>query len=163
MAAPDIQWWQRYGNFAQIASAVFALVGFAAVLLQLSEIRHNNRASGARQVYLAYTDLNFRHPEYALPDLSKLKIGEPAVFERYKSFVSYLLYACDEVMSAFPDQQEWRKSCAYEIREHLPFLCETLDQRSGLSGDLRRTQHRFREVGDAAQRRHGAGMPAEEG
>jgi hypothetical protein len=125
MAAPDIQWWQRYGNFAQIASAVFALVGFGAVLLQLSEIRHNNRASGARQVYLAYTDLNFRHPEYALPDLAKLKSGEPAVYERYKSFVSYLLYACDEVISAFPDQQEWRRSCAYEIRAHLPFLCET--------------------------------------
>jgi hypothetical protein len=126
MAAPDIQWWQRYGNFAQIASAIFAVVGFGAVLLQLSEIRHNNRATGARQVYLAYTDLNFKHPEYALPELNKLKIGDPAVFERYKTFVSYLLYACDEVMSAFPNQQEWRRSCAYEIRAHLPFLCETL-------------------------------------
>jgi hypothetical protein len=126
MPSSDIQWWQRYGNVAQIASAVFALVGFAAVLLQLSEIRHNNRATGARQVYLAYTDLNFRHPEYALPDLAKLKSGDPAVFERYKSFVSYLLYACDEVMAAFPEQLEWRKSCAYELREHLPFLCETL-------------------------------------
>jgi hypothetical protein len=126
MTKPDIQWWQRYGNIAQIGSAVFALVGFGAVLLQLSEIRHNNRATGARQVYLAYTDLNFKHPEYALPDLAKLKTGDPAVFERYKSFVSYLLYACDEVMGAFPQQQEWRKSCAYELREHLPFLCETL-------------------------------------
>jgi hypothetical protein len=126
MPASDIQWWQRYGNIAQIGSAVFAVVGFGAVLLQLSEIRHNNRATGARQVYLAYTDLNFRHPEYALPDLDKLKSGDPAVFERYKTFVSYLLYACDEVMSAFPQQQEWRRSCAYEIKAHLPFLCETL-------------------------------------
>jgi hypothetical protein len=126
MPSPDIQWWQRYGNIAQIASAVFAVVGFGAVLLQLSEIRHNNRASGARQVYLAYTDLNFKHPEYALPELDKLKSGDPAVFERYKTFVSYLLYACDEVMSAFPQQQEWRRSCAYEIKAHLPFLCETL-------------------------------------
>jgi hypothetical protein len=126
MSATEHSWWQRFGNIAQIGSAVFAVVGFGAVLLQLSEIRHNNRATGARQVYLAYTDLNFRHPEYALPDLAKLKSGDPAVFERYKSFVSYLLYACDEVMSAFPDQQEWRKSCSYEIREHLPFLCETL-------------------------------------
>ena len=119
-------WWQRYGNVAQIAAAAIAICGFGAILLQLGEIRQNNRATGARQVYLAYTDLNFRHPEFALPDLAKLKAGDPAVFERYKSFVSYLLYACDEVMSAFPQQQEWRKSCAYEIREHLPFLCETL-------------------------------------
>jgi hypothetical protein len=126
MPVPDIQWWQRYGNIAQIGSAIFALVGFGAVLLQLSEIRHNNRATGARQVYLAYTDLNFKHPEYALPDFDKLKSGDRAVFERYKSFVSYLLYACDEVMNAFPKEPEWRKSCEYELKEHLPFLCETL-------------------------------------
>jgi hypothetical protein len=124
--APHVHWWQRYGNIAQIGSAVFAVVGFAAILVQLSEIRHNNRAAGARQVYLAYTDLNFKHPEYALPDLDKLKAGDPAIFERYKTFLSYLLYACDEVMSAFPQQREWRRSCAYEIRAHLPFLCETL-------------------------------------
>ena len=122
---PEMHWWQRYGNLAQIASAIFAVVGFGAVLLQLSEIRHNNRATGARQVYLAYTDLNFRHPEYALPDLAKLKAGDPAVFERYKTFVSYFLYACAEVMHAFPKEPEWRKSCAYEIKEHLPFLCDT--------------------------------------
>lgn len=126
MPAPDIQWWQRYGNIAQIASAVIAIAGFAAVLMQLSEIRQNNRASGARQVYLAYTDLNFRHPEFALPDVPKMKASDPALFERYKTFVSYLLYACDEVMNAFPKEEEWRKSCAYEIREHLPFLCDTL-------------------------------------
>ena len=30
MAKPDIQWWQRYGNIAQIGSAIFALVGFGA-------------------------------------------------------------------------------------------------------------------------------------
>ena len=124
MAAPERHWWQPYGNMAQIASAVIAIFGFGAILMQLSEIRHNNRTSGARQIYLAYTDLNFKHPEYALPDLDKLKAGDPAYFERYKTFVSYLLYACDEVISAFPKQPEWRKSCEYELKEHLPFLCE---------------------------------------
>ena len=73
---------------AQIASAVIAIFGFGAILMQLSEIRHNNRTSGARQIYLAYTDLNFKHPEYALPDLDKMKAGDPAIFERYKTFVS---------------------------------------------------------------------------
>ena len=131
MAAPEMHWWQRYGNIAQIASAVIAIGGFGAVLMQLSEIRHNNRASGARQVYLAYTDLNFRHPEFALPDLDKLKTGDRAVFERYKSFVSYLLYACDEVMNAFPKEPEWRRSCEYEVKAHLPFLCDTLQSDPG--------------------------------
>lgn len=125
MSATGHSWWQRYGNIAQITSAVFALVGFGAILVQLSEIRHHNRESGARQVYLAYTDLNFRNPQFALPNLAQLR-ADPALFERYKTFVSYLLYACDEVINAFPGQKEWRKSCEYEVREHLPFLCDTL-------------------------------------
>jgi hypothetical protein len=126
MAVPDIQWWQRYGNLAQIASAVIAMIGFGAIVLQFQEVRQNNRATGARQVYLAYTDLNFRNPQFGLPDYLKLKSGDPIVFEQYKTFVSYLLYACDEVMNAFPNEPEWRKSCDYEVREHLPFLCDSL-------------------------------------
>ena len=123
--ASDSQWWQRYGNFAQIAAAVVAMIGFGAIVLQFQEVRHNNRASGARQVYLAYTDLNFRNPQFGVPDYPKLKAGDPVVYEQYKSFVSYLLYACAEVMHAFAKEPEWRKSCEYELRVHLPFLCET--------------------------------------
>ena len=62
--ASESQWWQRFGNWAQIGSAVVAMIGFGAIVLQFQEVRHNNRASGARQVYLAYTDLNFRNPQY---------------------------------------------------------------------------------------------------
>jgi hypothetical protein len=28
-------------------------------------------------------------------------------------------------MHAFAKEPEWRKSCEYEVRDHLPFLCET--------------------------------------
>ncbi len=124
--ASESQWWQRFGNMAQIAAAVVAMIGFGAIVMQFQETRHNNRTSGARQVYLAYTDLNFRNPQYGVPDLPKLKSGDPVVFEQYKSFVSYLLYACSEVMTAFVKEPEWRTACAYEVRNHLPFLCETI-------------------------------------
>ncbi len=125
MPAGQSQWWQRYGNGAQIASAVIAIFGFAAIVLQINEIRSNNRASGARQVYLAYADLDFRNPQFSAPDYERLKRGDPLVFEQYKSFVSYLLYACGEVIAAFGRQPEWRKSCDYELRSHLPLLCES--------------------------------------
>ena len=29
------------------------------------------------------------------------------------------------MLYAFAKEPEWRKSCDYEIRNHLPFLCET--------------------------------------
>jgi hypothetical protein len=123
--ASESQWWQRFGNGAQIASALVALIGFGAIVIQVGEIRQNNRASAARQVYLAYADLNFRFPQFGAPDYDKLKAGDPVMFEQYRSFVSYLLYACSEVMSAFAKQPEWRLSCEYEVKVQLPFLCET--------------------------------------
>jgi hypothetical protein len=125
MSAPDSQWWQRYGNVAQIAAAVVSLIGFGALVMQFQEVRHNNRATGARQVYLAYTDLNFRYPHFGAPDYDKLKTGDPLIFEQYKSFVSYLLYACSEVLHAFPRDSDWRRSCEYEVRPQLPYLCES--------------------------------------
>lgn len=121
--ASDSQWWQRYGNLAQIASAVIAVIGFGAIILQVSEIRQNNRSSAARQVYLAYADLNFRNPQFGTPDYDKIKT-DPLLFEQYKTFVSTLLYACGEALYAFAGQPEWRKSCEYEVKAHLPFLCE---------------------------------------
>ena len=63
------QWWQGWGNAAQISSAAVAIFGFGAVLLQLNEIRSNNRAASARQVYLAYMDLEFRNPQLAVARL----------------------------------------------------------------------------------------------
>ena len=126
MAAVKYQWWQIWGNTAQISSAVIALLGFCAVLLQLNEIRSNNRAASARQVYLAYMDLEFRNPQLAVPDYDKIKTGDKDTRTRYESFVSIFLYACEEALTAFPAQGEWRNSCEYDLKAHLPFLCEKM-------------------------------------
>jgi hypothetical protein len=128
MAVAKTQWWQVFGNAAQISSAAIALLGFGAVLLQLNEIRSNNRAASARQVYLAYMDLEFRFPELAVPDYDKIKSGDRETRIRYESFVSYLLYACEEALAAFGTQGEWRNSCGYDVKGHLTFLCEKMSE-----------------------------------
>jgi hypothetical protein len=125
MAAAKYQWWQLWGNTAQICSALIALLGFCAVLLQLNEIRSNNYATAARQVYLAYADLEFKNPQFSDPDYAQIKAAGKETLGRYKSFVAYLLYACGEVIFAFPKEPEWRNSCEYDVKRHLPFLCET--------------------------------------
>ncbi len=125
MAAAKYQWWQFWGNTAQISSAAIALLGFCAVLLQLNEIRTNNRSASARQVYLAYADLEFKNPQFSDPDFSQIKAAGKETMGRYRSFVAYLLYACGEVLYAFPSEPEWRNSCEYDVKRHLPFLCET--------------------------------------
>jgi hypothetical protein len=116
--------WQKYGTLAQMAQASVALLGFAAVLLQINEIRHSNQATSARQAFLGYTDLAFRNPKFSSPDYDAIKKASTDLQVQYESFVSYFLYACEEAMAAFADRHEWVASCDYDLKPHLPFLCE---------------------------------------
>ena len=118
--------WQKYGTLAQMAQASVALLGFVAILFQINEIRTGNRATSARQAYLAYTDLAFRNPKLSSPDYQAIKAAGRDLLVQYENFVSYFLYACEEAMGAFADRREWVASCDYDLKPHLPFLCEKI-------------------------------------
>jgi hypothetical protein len=123
MSQPSF-WWQKYGTLAQMAQAAVALLGFVAILFQINEIRTNNRAASARQAFLGYTDLAFKNPKFTAPDYDTIKAGSRDERTQYESFVSYFLYACEETITAFVDKREWQASCDYDLKPHLPFLCE---------------------------------------
>jgi len=116
--------WQKYGTLAQMAQATVALLGFVAVLFQINELRTGNRAASARQTYLGYTDLAFKNPKFSSPDYDAIKAGGRELLVQYESFVSYFLYACEEARAAFAGRREWLASCDYDLKPHLPFLCE---------------------------------------
>jgi hypothetical protein len=124
MSQPQVMFWQKYGTLAQMAQAAVALLGFVAILFQINEIRFNNRAASARQAFLGYTDLAFKNPKFAQPDYDRIKAGSRDEQVQYESFVTYLLYACEEAITAFAGKREWQASCDYDLRPHLPFLCE---------------------------------------
>jgi len=126
MAQPSILWWQKYGTLAQMAQASVALLGFVAILFQINEIRSGNRAASARQAFLAYTDLAFKNPKFSVPDYEAIKAGDRDALVQYESFVSYFLYACEETTAAFTDKREWVASCDYDLKPHLPFLCDKI-------------------------------------
>ena len=124
MSQPSTFWWQKFGTLAQMAQAAVALLGFVAILFQINEIRSNNRAASARQAFLGYTDLAFKNPKFSAPDYDVIKTAAPDTQVQYESFVSYFLYACEEALAAFSDKREWQASCDYDLKGHLPFLCE---------------------------------------
>ncbi len=124
MSQPSVSWWQKYGTLAQMAQAAVALLGFVAILFQINEIRTNNRAAGARQAFPGYTDLAFRNPKFSQPDYDAIKAGNRDDRVQYENFVSYFLYSCEEATAAFADRREWMASCDYDLKPHLPFLCE---------------------------------------
>jgi hypothetical protein len=124
MSQPGIFWWHKYGTLAQMAQAIVALLGFVAILFQINEISSGNRAASARQAFLGYTDLAFKNPKFSSPDYAAIKAGSREERVQYESFVSYFLYACEEATAAFARRPEWQASCDYDLKPHLPFLCE---------------------------------------
>jgi hypothetical protein len=116
--------WQKYGTLAQMSQAAVALLGFVAILFQINEIRSANQTTSARQAFLGYTDLAFKNPKFAQPDFEAIKAASRDERVQYETFVTYFLYACEEAISAFANRGEWQASCDYDLRPHLPFLCE---------------------------------------
>ena len=124
MSQSSTFWWQKYGTLAQMAQAAVALLGVVAILFQINDIRANNRAASARQAFLGYTDLAFKNPKFSQPNYDTIKTGSSDDRVQYESFVSYFLYACEEAIAAFAGRPEWLASCNYDLKPHLPFLCE---------------------------------------
>ena len=111
-------------NWAQIASAAIALLGFFVVIAQVYFIGRNAKIATARQVYMSYSEAALRYPELVEPDWAALK-KDPKEYVRYKSFVSHMLFAYDEIFSVY-DEPEWHKSFETEIRYHMPYICSEM-------------------------------------
>ena len=116
--------WQKYGTLAQMAQASVALLGFVAILFQINEIRQQQprrqRAAGVPRLYRS----RVQEPEILAARLRAIKASSRDERVQYESFVSYFLYACEETVAAFADKREWQASCDYDLKPHLPFLCE---------------------------------------
>jgi hypothetical protein len=122
-------WYAKWGNIAQIASALVAIGGFGLVYSQLKiletnsiNLRQNATEAAARQVYMSYSEAALRHPQFASSKNSEIKTGT-VEYEQYKLFVAHMLFAYDEVLKVY-DHPEWRKSFDIDLATHRKYLCE---------------------------------------
>jgi hypothetical protein len=110
-------------NWAQISSAWLAAIAIAGVGYQVYSIRLNASEQAARQVYMSYSESILRYPEFTEPDLAQIK-KDPVKYVQYKSFVSHMLFAFDEILGVY-DKPEWRRSFEEDLKYQMPYLCET--------------------------------------
>ena len=124
------KWWQAAGNLSQIGSAVAAIGALLFVAYQVSQIEVNSRKANARQVYLAYSNAGLAHPELLRPtDYAAIR-RDATQFERYKWFVTMMIFAYDEMISV--GDKSWTHSFEYELPDHFALLC-----------DLKKSEPRF--------------------
>ena len=86
--------------------------------------RQQSRRERKRQRFSAIPTSHSRIRNSRQPDYDAIKAGNRDERVQYESFVSYFLYACEETIAAFADKREWQASCDYDLKPHLPFLCE---------------------------------------
>ena len=125
--------WQTRGNCAQIASAAIAGAALVFVGLQLDAVKSNNRdsakkarESAARQMFQSHIELELKYPSLAEPDYGHLKRRGGSELGQYSSFVTHLLYTCEEVLIAMENEPAWRSACLSRMDDHAQYLCEQL-------------------------------------
>jgi hypothetical protein len=134
-------WYSRFGNLAQIASAVIALVGFAVVIFQLNDNRKKSEAEAyraeladARRNYATYSDAVLRYPHLSDPDYAALMRNHNE-YLRYQAFVSHIIYAYDDILNVVRGGgdnegiKEWLTAFQMDIRPHRRYLCHPTDKR----------------------------------
>ena len=124
-------WPQYLGNASQMVSAIVAIIAVVFISYQVRQLQRNSEAlkeseqrTAARQVYMSYSEASIRYPEFAKPNYAK--IVEPLEQVRYGFFVAHMLFAYDEMLKLF-DDPEWRASFEYDLKLHLPYICQLND------------------------------------
>jgi hypothetical protein len=115
-------WHLKWGNLAQIVSAVTALCAVIGVIVQLYLICGNAKDTSARQVYMSCSEATLKYRGLSQPNLDKIK-ADPVEYVRYKNYVSHMLFAFDEILSVY-DTPEWRNSFNEDLKYHMRYICE---------------------------------------
>ncbi|MGD0653424.1 MAG: hypothetical protein ABSA16_03700 [Thermoguttaceae bacterium] len=106
---------QEVGNLSEIITAI---VAFSAIIVAIRQIWFSNRAT-ALDTYREYLRLAINNPKESRPDKqnSKVDINNPA----YDAFVTYLLFAAEEVLNQFPKDKRWRHALKLDLSHHRDF------------------------------------------
>ena len=139
--APPPAWYLRFGNISQMCSALFALIGFSAVVWQINIARDrytheelNSQLAEARKVYMSYSEASLTYPQFTEPNYDAL-MRSHVDYLRYQNFFSHMLYAYDEVIGvlrAMGDKQverEWGLALQIDLEPHQRFICNMPDPR----------------------------------
>ncbi len=108
-----------------IAAAVTAVVAIYAVCVAKRQINASNRSqkeATAIEVYSGYLKLAIDHPEESRRDKCKLEERVSVSAPKYDAFVTYLLFAAEEVLNLVPDDQEWRRALKIDLSHHKEFF-----------------------------------------
>lgn len=110
-------------NVATALAAVAALFALRLGWIQIRENRLTQSEATAKDIYREYLRLALEYPQYSLPDYSRISADENSdEFKQYEWFVSFLIYAAEEILAFFPDSEGWRATITSQFEYHREYL-----------------------------------------
>ena len=107
-------------DIAILVGLVFTSIGLCATALQMHRSREYQRENTAKGVYRDYLKMATDNP--ALANGDRAVIAELKLDEKYKWFVAYFLWACEEVIDFAPDDPAWKKDIESQLKYHKAYL-----------------------------------------
>ena len=105
---------------AAIVSSSLAALGLFATALQIKRNRDFQRENTAKGIYRDYLKMAIDNPVLAEGELPQIR--ECNKMEQYKWFVSYLLWASEEIIDFAPSDSDWRKDITSQLEYHKGYL-----------------------------------------
>lgn len=120
--------------YATLATALIAFVALMVAGWQVLVSKKESRLGVAKGIYKDYLTLAFANPDFSSAsyplDAPRIKTFSRNVeeYERYEFFVSYLLFAAEEVLDLTRNSTEWRATLRDQLRYHALYL-QSMDLR----------------------------------
>ena len=107
-------------GIAGLSSLAFAAAGLSATAVQMGRNRNYQKENTAKAVYRDYLKLAVDNPVLADGDLTKIQAS--GLLDKYRWYVSYFLWACEEVIAFAPTDTEWHQDIVAQLGYHRAYL-----------------------------------------
>jgi hypothetical protein len=114
--------------FATIATAAVAVLALIIAITQILVGKHEARLAVAKSIYKDYLALAMQNPQFSS---ASYPIENPRLhefskdrddYEKYEFYVSYLLFAVEEILHLTKNSPEWKSGLQAQLRYHALYL-----------------------------------------
>lgn len=119
---------EELSAYATMATAIVAVIALFIAIIQILVGKHEARLGVAKSIYKDYLAIAMQNPRFSS---ASYPINSPMIheiskdheeYERYEFYVSYLLFAAEEILNLTRNSSEWRSALQAQLRYHALYL-----------------------------------------
>ena len=116
----NVELWVKWAN---IATPIIAVLAIGAAIKQIRTAKEESKRAIAHAAYDRYLDLCFENVNFSGGyDTTSTSSVDDKEHKQYLWFVSKMLFAFEQVLDVYPNDQEWSKTIKNQLKRHRSHL-----------------------------------------